>query len=457
MTRSLLLIACFVASGQTAAAQDKAPTVPADVNFSDHVAPIVFNNCASCHRPGETGPFSLLTYKDVRKRGKLIQEVTASRYMPPWHPAPGFGEFQHERRLSDAQIAVIKRWVDTGMAEGVETKLPKLPEFPQGWQLGTPDLIVSMDRAFEVPATGRDIYRNFVLPLNLKEDKWVTAIELRPSARSVVHHVLFFVDTTSGSRAKEPATGQPGFAGMGFGVGKDLNSITSGGLGGWAAGGIAYHLPQGLARALPKGADLVLQTHFHPSGKAENEKTTVGLYFAKEKPKRTIVNFQAPPLFGVTVGIDIPAGDKAYKVHGKFKVPVDMDLISAGGHAHYICESMKVKATLPDGNVKQLLYIPKWDFNWQSEYLYKEPVRLPKGTLIEADLIYNNSAANPANPFSPPKRIKWGTASTDEMGSILFNAVPVRESDVAALRQGIQLELLNVDNLNNLLKKLKKK
>jgi hypothetical protein len=444
MYRFIPTFACLAMCCQTAAAQEKTSALP-EVNFAEHIAPVVFNNCASCHRPGEAGPFPLLTYKDVRKRGKLIQEVTANRYMPPWHPAPGFGEFQHERRLSDQQIDLIKRWVETGMAEGDAEKLPKLPTFPEGWQLGTPDLIVSMDRPYEVPATGRDIYRNFVLPLNLKKDEWVTAVELRPSARSVVHHVLFFLDNGA-SRAKQSATGQPGFAGMSFSLGNDL--------GGWAAGGIAQHLPQGLARPIAKGSDLILQTHFHPSGKAEKEKTTVGLYFAKEKPKRTLVGFQAPPLFGATTGLNIPAGEKAYKLHGKFKAPVDMELISAGGHAHYICESMKVKATLPDGSVKQLLYIPKWDFNWQSEYLYKQPVRLPKGSLIEADLIYNNSAENPANPFNPPRRVKWGTASTDEMGSIIFTAVPVRESEAAALKSGIQTEMLD---LNGLLKKLKKK
>jgi hypothetical protein len=443
MTRSLVVAALAAGLGLTAGAwapgsSAPAATTPADlpatVTFTEHVAPIVFARCASCHRPGEAGPFPLLSYKDVRKRGKLIQQVTARRFMPPWHPAPGHGEFQNERRLSDGQIALIKRWVETGMAEGDPGRLPQLPKFTEGWQLGTPDLVVSMPKAYEVPATGRDIYRNFVLPLNLKEDKWVTAVELRPSARSVVHHVLFFLDRSGQALKKDGQGGRPGFSGQGFALG--------GSLGGWAAGGQPEHLPGGLAMPLPKGSNLILQTHFHPSGKVEHEKTTVGIYFAKKKPERTLVSFQAPPLFGVMSGISIPAGTKQYKVRGTFKAPVDMELVTVGGHAHYICADMKATAKLPDGSTRSLFYIPKWDFNWQSTYTYREPVRLPRGAVIDVELTYDNSEANPANPFNPPRRIKWGPASTDEMGSVLFGAVAARESEASALRQGVTRQLI---------------
>jgi mono/diheme cytochrome c family protein len=462
MLRSLLVTAvggglCLAAAGQDGATPAPAgatrAALPAAVTFTEHVAPIIFNRCASCHRPGEAGLFPLLSYKDVRKRGKLIQRVTERRYMPPWHPAPGHGEFVNERRLSDEQVALLKRWVETGMPEGDPAKRPALPKFTEGWQLGTPDLVVSMDRVYEVPATGRDIYRYFALPLNLDEDKWVTAIELRPSARSVVHHVLFFLDRTGNARKRDGQDGQPGFSAKGFGRGAD------GSLGGWAAGGVPQHLPEGLGLPVRKGSDLVLQTHFHPSGKVEREKTTVGLYFAKKRPERTLVSFQAPPLFGLLAGINIPAGQKEYKVRGTFKVPADLDLISVGGHAHYICETMKAKATLPDGGTKALFYIPKWEFNWQSTYIYKAPVRLPKGSVIDVELTYNNSADNAANPYSPPRRIRWGEASTDEMGSIIFGAVPVRESEVAVLRQGIRQQILQAGAgaLGEFLKKKKSK
>jgi hypothetical protein len=412
---------CGFASGQEKKGE-------ATVTFAEHIAPIVLQNCASCHRPGEVGPFPLLTYNDVRKKARLIQKVTESRRMPPWHPEPGHGEFRNERRLTDAQIAMIQRWVETGMAEGDPARLPKLPPFPDGWQLGKPDLVVTMDKAFKVPATGRDIYRNFVLPLNLTEDKWVTAIELRPSARTVVHHVLYFLDTTGRARAKDGQGGQPGYSGGGFSVG--ARSV-----GGWAAGRTAEHLPLDLGLPFPKGADLILSTHFHPSGKVEMEKTTVGLYFAKKKPERTHVVFQAPPFFGIAAGIDIPAGAKDFRIKAKHKVPVDIDLVTIHGHAHYVCKSMKAVATLPDGEKKSLISIPKWDFNWQDSYTYKSPVRLPKGTVIDVELVYDNSAENPANPHNPPKRIRWGEQSTDEMGSVIFGCVPVDEADLGALRR----------------------
>src|SRR5262249_43610484 len=175
--------------------------------------------------------------------------------------------------------------------------------------------------------------------------------------------------------------GKPGFRGMG-GIAR------SGSLGGWAVGGTPQHLPGGLAMPLPKGSDLILSTHFHPSGKAEQEKTTVGLYFAKQKPSRTLVGFQAPPLFGMLTGLSIPAGAKDYKVRGSFTAPVDMELVDVGGHAHYLCQTVKATAKLPDGTAKSLLSIPRWDFNWQGRYTYREAVKLPKGTVISVELTY---------------------------------------------------------------------
>jgi mono/diheme cytochrome c family protein len=430
-TLTLVIGTSCLAGGQVQvepAGKGEPPAGAGAVNFSEHIAPIVYGHCASCHRPGEVGPFSLLTYADVRKRGKLIVQLTQSRAMPPWHPEPGHGDFRNERRLTDAQVATIKRWVETGMPEGDPGRLPKKPAFPEGWQLGKPDLVVSMDKPFRVPATGPDIYRNFVLPLNLKEDTWVKAIELRPSARSVVHHVLYFVDTTGRARARDGQGGKPGYSGSAFSLGQR-------GVGGWAAGRTPEFLPLDLAYHFPKGSDLILQTHFHPSGKVEEEKTTVGLYFAKKKPERTHVVFQAPPFFGIAAGINIPAGTKDYKLRGRFNVPVDIELVTIHAHAHYICETVKAKATLPDGKTVSLLSIPKWDFNWQDSYTYKTPVPLPRGTVISVEMTYNNSADNPANPFSPPKRIRWGTKSTDEMGSVIFGCIAARESDVSTLRQ----------------------
>jgi thiol-disulfide isomerase/thioredoxin len=424
------LVALICALGTTTAARAGAPKpappeLPAKVTFAEHIAPIVFNNCTACHRPGEAAPFKLMSYRDVQKRGRTILRVVERRYMPPWQPEPGHGEFQDERRLSDWQIALIKRWVQTGMAEGDPRKLPELPKFPGGWYLGKPDLIVTMDRAFDVPADGPDIYRNFVLPLNLPEEKWLTAIEVRPSAPAVVHHLQYFSDRTGSARKLDGKDGQPGFVNMAF--------RGSGYLGGWAVGATPMKLPAGLAWPLPRGSDLVVQTHFHPSGKAEKEKLTVGLYFAARPSTRTLVNAQLPPAFGLFAGIDIPPGKADFTVTDSFTLPVDVDLVGSSPHAHYIGKSLRGWAVLPDGKTRRLFYIKDWDFNWQGTYFYKQFVRLPKGTVLHAEVIWDNSAANDRNPNQPPKRVTWGEGTTDEMGSLRYLVVAANEKDTPVL------------------------
>lgn len=431
--RSLLAAATIL--GLTGGMARAAENVPAQVTFTEHVAPIIFHNCTSCHRAGEGAPFELASYRDVQKRGKTIQRVVEKRYMPPWHPEPGHGQFKDERRLKDEQVATITRWVETGMAEGDPKLLPKMPAFTEGWQLGKPDLIVTMEKAYPVYAEGRDINRNFTIPLNLTEDKWVTAVEVRPSARSVVHHVLFFYDTTGASLKLEGRDGQPGFLGMAF--------RRSGSLGGWAVGATPRKLPEGLAWHLPKGSDLVLQTHFHPAGKAEREQTTLGLYFTDKSPTRTMVGLMLPPFFGRLAGLDIPAGKADFAIRDAFTLPVDVELVTVGGHAHYIARTVKADATLPDGTKKPLFSIADWDFNWQGRYEYKEFVKLPKGTKIDAVLNYDNSPDNPRNPNQPPKRIRWGIESTDEMGTVAFMMVPTQEKDAALLAKTVREHALS--------------
>ncbi|HEY7425302.1 MAG TPA: redoxin family protein [Gemmataceae bacterium] len=410
------------AAESNAAAQE----LPAKVTFAEHIAPIIFHNCTSCHRPGEAAPFKLMSYRDVQKRGRTILDVVQRRYMPPWQAEPGHGDFRDERRLSDRQIALLQRWVESGMAEGDAQKLPKVPEFPQGWYLGKPDLIVTMDRAFDVPADGPDIYRNFVLPLNLTEDKWVTAIDIRPSARQVVHHTLYFRDEKGSARKRDGKDGQPGFSGMGF--------RGSGQLGGWAVGATPAKLPDGLAWPLPQGSDLVVQTHFHPSGKAEKETITFGIYFAPKAPARSLVTVQLPSAFGLFSGIDIPPGKADFTRRDSFTLPVDVEVVGVSPHAHYIGKSFRGWAVLPDGKTERMFSITDWDFNWQGAYFYKHFVRLPKGTVLHAEVIWDNSADNERNPHSPPKRVTWGEGTDDEMGSLRYEVVAADEKDVPALR-----------------------
>jgi mono/diheme cytochrome c family protein len=407
------------------------------VTFTETIAPILYQNCVTCHRPGEAAPFSLISYDDARKRGALIATVTQSRYMPPWHAAHGFGDFEGERRLSDAQIAAIGDWVKQGMPQGDLSKMPKLPQFEEGWRLGKPDLILEMPAAFNLPASGPDVFRNFVIPTGLTEDKWVRAVEFRPSARKVVHHVLFAY-APGGSMAKlDGADGKPGFGGMGT-VGVSPNQgDSSGGLGGWAVGGSPVALPAGLARPLPKGSDFVLQMHFHLTGKPETEKSLIGIYFADKAPEHKLMNVGLPALFGFGAGIDIPAGEKNFTIQDSFVLPVDARAYLATAHAHYVGKEMKLTATLPDGTVKPMIWIPDWDFAWQDPYVYKDPVSLPKGTRLDATLKYDNSADNPRNPSNPPKRVWWGEESFDEMGSVGLTLVAAHTEDEAALQQAI--------------------
>ena len=421
------------------------------VTFSENIAPIIFNNCTSCHRSGEAAPFELLNFNDVKKRGKLIASVTRSRIMPPWKADRSDYSFKNELRLSDQQIEMIQKWVAAGMPEGDPKKLPPVPKFTEGWQLGQPDMIVKMKEGYSVPADGPDIYRDFAIPLNLTEDKWVRAIEFRPGARSVLHHSLFFYDTTGTARKLDEDDPGPGYTGGMGGLNRRAlgrldaaqigSALTSGGLssvfgglGGWAVGAQARVLPEGLAYFLPKGSDLIMSTHFHPSGKIENEISTIGLYFAEKPPGKRFMGIQVPPLFGVFEGLDIPAGTKDYAIEGSFLLPVDVRAFGVAAHAHYIGKQMIMDAILPDGQKKSLLSISDWDFSWQGQYQFKDWVTLPKGTRLNVRITYDNSAENPRNPSNPPKRVLWGENSTDEMGSISLMVVAADEEELPQLR-----------------------
>lgn len=398
--------------------------------FNEDIAPLVFASCTKCHRPGEAGPFSLRTYRDVSKRARNLLSVMADRIMPPWHPAPDYGQFRNDQRLSDTQIAMFRSWVEAGTPEGPAESLPELPKFPEGWQLGPPDLIIKTSGAYPVPAGGRDIYRNFSLPLDLAEDQWLTAMEVRPGDREVLHHVLLFLDPAKKGRAEDGRDGKPGFRGRGAGRAQMVA--------GWAVGGQPEHLPEGLAIKLPKGCDLTLQSHLHPTGHKTEEQTTIGLYFAKQPPQRSVVSVQLPPFFGFLAGLDIPAGQADFRLQDSFELPCDVDAVTIGGHAHLLCRSMRMHAVLPNGTDVPLVHIPEWDFDWQNRYTFAQSVRLPAGSVIHAELRYDNSEANPDNPNVPPRRVRWGRETTDEMGSVTLLVTPKDEGDLDQLNQAIR-------------------
>jgi len=411
----------------------------AEVTFSKDVAPIVFNRCTGCHRPGEAAPFSLMNYEDVAKHGKLIAAVTASRIMPPWQAEPASYAYKDSRRLTDDELKTIQAWVKGGMAKGDLSKVPALPKFPEGWQLGPPDLVVKMEEVFKVPAEGADLYRYLRIPLNLPEDKWVRAIELRPSSRKVVHHVLYYSEPVEDAKKLEAemrAATSP-TAGMKFSRGMVP-------LGGVAVGAQPHLLPGGLGLKLPKGNDLVFQYHFHPIGKEETEQSTVGLYFAKKEPEHTLTGVQLPVAFGLFSGLNIAPGQKDFRAADSFVLPVDVQAVSVGAHAHYIGKTMKMTATLPDGTVKTLLDIKAWDFAWQDRYFFEALVFLPKGTKLESEVSWDNSEENAKNPSRPPIKVTWGEQTKDEMGSVTLQVYPAVESDLRTLNQTYRKHLTDV-------------
>lgn len=401
-------------------------TVKDAVTFNREIAPIIYRNCSSCHRPGEAAPFALLSYEDAAKKGKMIAKVTASHVMPPWKAEPASYPYRDERRLTESEIALIQAWVKADMPEGGGEK-PEPPKFASGWPLGEPDLVVEMPAAYHVPADGPDTYRNIAVPLGLAEDKWITALDLRPSARAVVHHVLYFADPNGRAHLKPQQGAEPGFSGMRAG-GATIP------LGGFAVGAQPHFFPEGFALRVPKGSDLVVQYHFHPTGKPESEKSRIGFYFAKQAPERTLTRIQMPPAYSLFSGLDIPAGEKDFVIRDSYTLPVAIDAVGVGAHAHYLGKQLKLTATLPSGDAKTLLCIQDWDFAWQDRYYFQQLVPLPKGTRLDVEIHWDNSAENPRNPSHPPVRVTWGEESKDEMGSLSLIAVPREEKDLASLQ-----------------------
>jgi hypothetical protein len=390
--------------------------------FSQDVAPVLYRECVSCHHPGGVAPFSLITWQDAAKRAKLIATVTARRYMPPWLPSEP--HFQHERRLTAVEISTLARWAEAGAPEGERRSTPAPPRFPEGWQLGKPDLEAEMRAAFDVPAEGQDQYRCFAIPVAPGRDRWVNALDVRPGNPKVVHHVIVFQDTTGTARKRDTGGGYSCFGTPGF--------LPARGLGGWTPGSMPFHTPEGIPELLHAGADLVLQVHYHPDGKPETDRTRLALYFTDQKPRRRAMDI---PLGSNR--IDIPPGTRNYKVTDHFTLPVDVDALAINPHAHYVCTEMYGYAVLPDGTRRTLIRIPAWNFNWQQQYTYAAPIRLPEGTRVEMEFTYDNSKANPRNPNHPPKRVVYGPGGTDEMAGLHIEVTPVEESGADELSEAL--------------------
>ncbi len=411
---SMIAVTLWIAAG-TAGSQNST------VTWSRQIAPLVYNNCTTCHHPGGAGPFSLLTYEDARRWAAQMAVVTSSRYMPPWLPEHGFGDFADERRLTNDEIALIAQWAQTGMAQGDASAAPPMPKYSESWQFGTPDLVLKVEQPFTLPASGTDVFRNFVLPYPLRQTHYIRAMEIRPAAPQIVHHANILIDRTGSFRRTHPAQWKQGVPGMELEVdtGNDFDPDSNFLF--WKPDTPVLVEPEGMPWRLDPGNDLILNMHLKPSGKQEMAAAQIGLYFTDQPPSKQPMLLQLEH----DAALDIPAGERNFLVEDSLRLPVDVDVLGIYPHAHYLGKRMEAWATLPDQQKKWLILISNWDIDRQSVYRYRKPVFLPKGSVVHMRYTYDNSSGNQHNPHSPPVRVKAGNRSEDEMAHLWLQVLPV--------------------------------
>ena len=404
-----------------------------EVTWRAQVAPIIYRNCTSCHHTGGSGPFALETFADARRWGKLMQQVTTSRYMPPWLPADDAGavHLEGDRRLSTENVAILRRWAESGMPEGTGPT-PTAPTYANDWALGTPDLVVEMPTAMQVPAAGTDLFENFVLPVTLDRTRWVRAMEIKPGSPQVTHHANVVVDRTASVRRAHPQTWQQGIPGMDLLVdGGDAFDPDSHFLF-WKPDSTALIEPAGMPWRLDPGNDLVLNMHLKPTGKPESVRARIGLYFTDQPATAQPMLLQLED----DAVLDIPADDPDFVVEDKLTLPVAVDVLGIYPHAHYLGKRMEAWATLPTGERRTLVLIRDWDIDRQSVYRLAQPLTLPLGSIVHMRYSYDNSAANPRNPNSPPIRVRAGNRSADEMAHFWLQVLPHPATGSAAKISG---------------------
>jgi peroxiredoxin len=389
------------------------------VTFYRDVLPIVQTHCQQCHRRGEVGPFALETYEQAVNWGQSIKDYTQDHKMPPWKPVDG-PAFHNERKLTAQELKTLADWVDSDTPEGVSEDAPPARKFVNGWQLGQPDLVLTVPEEMTVGASGRDLFRVVVLPTGLTEDKFVTAFEVRPGNPRVLHHTLNFFETSGTARkletkererVKKPDENDagPGYT-VAMGLGFTPKPTEFGGLGGWAPGQLGRALPDGTGYLLPKGADVLIQMHYHRTGRVEKDKTSIGLYFAKKPVQKTFKAAVIPGTF-----LFIPSGEERFPVRGAIELQQDMKLYTVMHHMHMLGREAKITVTPPEGKPWTLLAIKDWDYNWQETYILKQPVDLKAGTKLAVEALYDNTQKNPNNPFNPARMVIFGEQTDNEM------------------------------------------
>jgi hypothetical protein len=388
--------------------------------FSNDVAPILYRNCVSCHRPGEIAPMSLLTYEQARPYARSIKERIELGSMPPWHAEASPGTFLNDRRLNAAEKSIIVRWANNGAPQGDPKDMPQAPVFTEGWSFGKPDAVVTMAEPFNVPAAGTIEYQYFAVPTNFKEDKWVQGIEIRPGVRSVVHHVLVFASEPGAAVRPQPFVNanpagplaqQAGPAVVAALRNRLQNAESARGplIATTAPGTNAVTFQPGKALRIKAGSVLTLQVHYTATGKAEKDKTSVGFIFANEPPQQEVRTSSF-----LNLQLTIPVGAENHRVDSLIEFTQDAHIVALFPHTHLRGKSWEYRLTYPDGREEVVLSVPHYDFNWQTYYEFAKPLAVPKGSRLLAIAHYDNSANNKANP-NPNVEVRWGDQTWQEM------------------------------------------
>ncbi|HUR47427.1 MAG TPA: tetratricopeptide repeat protein [Candidatus Saccharimonadales bacterium] len=409
------------------------PRPKGTITYSKDIAPILYENCTGCHRPGQSAPCNLIAWQEVRRHAQQIAEITRKKIMPPWLPEPGHEELAESRSLTPNEIGLLGQWAAEGAREGNPADLPPVPKWPENWELGTPDLVVKMPEAFNLPADGKDVYRNFVIPVPTSKNRYVRAFEFRADSKAV-HHAFLRIDTSGESRrmdAREPGLG---FDGM---IVPPSDATPSGHFLSWQPGRRPTRSPEGLEWTLPASADLVLLLHMQPRGKQEQVQASIAFYLTDVPPTNSPVKMSLN-----SYEINIPGGATNYMVEQKLVLPVDTDLLGLLPHAHYLARRIEGFADLPNGTRKELIVIPEWDFNWQSDFQFVEPVLLPKGTTLGMHITYDNSTNNFRNPHHPPVPVVYGLQTTNEMAELHFQMLAHNPAEQEDLRRAANLQAM---------------
>jgi tetratricopeptide (TPR) repeat protein len=421
-----------VAAAALSLAAAPAAAQPGPITFTTDIAPLIYRHCATCHRPGGSSSTDLITYAAARAHARQIVDMTASGRMPPWQPEPDWGTFEGDRRLTSGEIRTFQRWLDGGLVEGDPRALPSPPVFPEGWELGKPDLVLTMPE-YTLRADGPDMFRNFVIAVPGDRLRYVRAWEFRPGNARAVHHATMQVDTTGTSRRYDESDPAPGYEGLIAPAARAPDGFFLD----WAPGHRPATAVAGTAWPLPAGSDLVMMLHLRPTGRTEKVQASLALYFSDRPPAHT------PVMLRLTrQDLDIAPGTNGYSVDDRYVLPVDVDMYTVQPHAHYLAREMTAAATRPDGATIPLIRIRDWDFNWQDVYHYAQPIRLAAGTTLTMSIAYDNTTANPRNPNNPPRRVTYGQQTSDEMAEMWFQVIPVDPSQRERLVNSLYRKVL---------------